>query len=45
MTREENDAHPAGLERQGRETPTALKERAIRFICSLTERIIDYKSL
>lgn len=22
----------------------ALKERAIRFICSLTERIIDYKS-
>lgn len=23
----------------------ALKERAIRFICSLTEGIIDYKSL
>lgn len=41
----ENDVRPAGLEQQRRERcHEELKERAIRFICSLTEGIIDYKS-
>lgn len=46
MTGGENDACPAGIEKDREERRRqALKERAIRFICSLTEGIIDYKSV